>query len=56
VAMFVSDWNYKPHAIEAYDMFPQTAHVESICVLERLIGQEKRNKSPFILIHGAIAK
>ncbi|MDR0654583.1 MAG: 23S rRNA (uracil(1939)-C(5))-methyltransferase RlmD, partial [Synergistaceae bacterium] len=37
VAMFVSDWNYKPHAIEAYDMFPQTAHVESICVLERLI-------------------
>jgi tRNA/tmRNA/rRNA uracil-C5-methylase (TrmA/RlmC/RlmD family) len=34
-AMFMNDWHYEPCAIEAYDMFPQTAHVESVCVLRR---------------------
>jgi 23S rRNA (uracil1939-C5)-methyltransferase len=35
-AMFINDWHYEPLAIEAYDMFPQTAHVESVCVLKNL--------------------
>jgi 23S rRNA (uracil1939-C5)-methyltransferase len=34
-ATFINDWHYEPLAIEAYDMFPQTAHVESVCVLKR---------------------
>jgi 23S rRNA (uracil1939-C5)-methyltransferase len=35
-AMFVNDWHYELCEIEAYDMFPQTAHVESVCVLKRI--------------------
>ncbi|MDR1579090.1 MAG: 23S rRNA (uracil(1939)-C(5))-methyltransferase RlmD, partial [Synergistaceae bacterium] len=35
VAIFINDWHYEPCVIEAYDMFPQTAHVESVCVLKR---------------------
>ncbi|MDR2780567.1 MAG: 23S rRNA (uracil(1939)-C(5))-methyltransferase RlmD, partial [Synergistaceae bacterium] len=35
-AMFINGWHYEPLAIEAYDMFPQTAHVESLCVLKRM--------------------
>jgi 23S rRNA (uracil1939-C5)-methyltransferase len=35
VSMLMNDWNYEPRSIEAYDMFPQTAHVESVCVLGR---------------------
>ena len=35
-AMFINDRHYEPIAIEAYDMFPQTAHVESVCVLKSM--------------------
>jgi 23S rRNA (uracil1939-C5)-methyltransferase len=34
-ATFINDWHYKPVMIEAYDMFPQTAHVETVAVLQR---------------------
>jgi tRNA/tmRNA/rRNA uracil-C5-methylase (TrmA/RlmC/RlmD family) len=33
--MFINDWHYELSGIEAYDMFPQTAHVESVCVLKK---------------------
>jgi 23S rRNA (uracil1939-C5)-methyltransferase len=35
VSTLVNGWNYEPRTIEAYDMFPQTAHVESVCVLKK---------------------
>lgn len=34
--------SWRVAAVQCFDMFPQTAHVETVCVLERAVPQEER--------------